>query len=116
MYVASSLLDRNREVDDLIEKADCFAGIFPEHKYEIDKILQEKKHICGITGDGVKNAPALKKADSAIAVSVATHSTLDVKFMIEDLGHLKPTIFCVVSRVLDRIYSVKVTLFCTHKL
>ncbi|CAD6342429.1 unnamed protein product, partial [Miscanthus lutarioriparius] len=38
-------------VDDLIEKADGFAGVFPEHKYEIVKKLQEMKHICGMTGD-----------------------------------------------------------------
>jgi len=34
-------------VDELIEKADGFAGVFPEHKYEIVRQLQERKHICG---------------------------------------------------------------------
>ncbi|GER29285.1 H(+)-ATPase 11 [Striga asiatica] len=50
-------------IDELIEKADGFAGVFPEHKYEIVKRLEARKHICGMTGDGVKDAPALKKAD-----------------------------------------------------
>jgi hypothetical protein len=37
-------------VDKLIEKANRFAGVFPEHKYEIVWRLQERKHTCGMTG------------------------------------------------------------------
>ncbi|KAE8660277.1 Plasma membrane ATPase 4 [Hibiscus syriacus] len=59
-------------VEELIEKADGFAGVFPEHKYEIVKKLQEIKHICGMIGDGVKDAPTLKKADIEIAEADAT--------------------------------------------
>jgi H+-transporting ATPase len=59
-------------IDELIEKADGFAGVFPEHKYETVTRLQDKKHIVGITGDGVNDAPALKKADIGIAVADAT--------------------------------------------
>nr|CAB3502136.1 unnamed protein product [Digitaria exilis] len=79
MYPSSALLGQNKDeatasipVDELIEKADGFAGVFPEHKYEIVKKLQEMKHICGMTGDGVNDAPALKKADIGIAVADAT--------------------------------------------
>ncbi|KAK6127885.1 hypothetical protein DH2020_038393 [Rehmannia glutinosa] len=79
MYPSSSLLGQHKDetianlpVEELIEKADGFAGVFPEHKYEIVKKLQEQKHICGMTGDGVNDAPALKKADIGIAVADAT--------------------------------------------
>ena len=55
-----------------VEKADGFAEVFPEHKFEIVKILQRGNHITGMTGDGVNDAPALKQADVGIAVSGAT--------------------------------------------
>ena len=55
-----------------IEKADGFAQVFPEDKYNIVDVLQKHGHIVGMTGDGVNDAPALKQADCGIAVSGAT--------------------------------------------
>ena len=72
----ASLGDANRNetasVAQSIEKADGFAQVFPEHKYHIVDVMQKLGHIVGMTGDGVNDAPALKKADCGIAVSGAT--------------------------------------------
>jgi H+-transporting ATPase len=58
--------------DRAIEEVDGFAQVFPEHKFAIVAALQRLGHIVGMTGDGVNDAPALKKADVGTAVSGAT--------------------------------------------
>ncbi|KAG4931131.1 hypothetical protein JHK82_048214 [Glycine max] len=103
MYPSSALLGQDKDasisalpVDELIEKADGFAGVFPEHKYEIVKRLQERKHICGMTGDGVNDAPALKKADIGIAVADAT----DAARSASDIVLTEPGLSVIISAVL----------------
>lgn len=82
--------DRDDErLAEQIEQADGFAQVFPEHKYHIVEVLQQRGHITGMTGDGVNDAPALKKADAGIAVSGATdaaRSASDIVLMAPGLS------------------------------
>ncbi|OJZ82194.1 hypothetical protein ASPFODRAFT_143887 [Aspergillus luchuensis CBS 106.47] len=69
---------------DLVEKADGFAEVFPEHKYQVVQMLQDRGHLTAMTGDGVNDAPSLKKADCGIAVEGATEaaqSSSDIVFL-----------------------------------
>ncbi|GAA0165309.1 primary active transporter [Lithospermum erythrorhizon] len=100
MYPSSALLGQNHDesiialpVDELIEKADGFAGVFPEHKYEIVKRLQARKHICGMTGDGVNDAPALKKADIEPGLSVIISAVLTSRAIFQRMKNY--TIYAV---------------------
>jgi H+-transporting ATPase len=68
----------------------------PEHKYEIVKILQEKKHVVGMTGDCVNDAPALKKADIGIAVADST----DAARSASDIVLTEPGLSVIISAVL----------------
>ncbi|GLT58306.1 hypothetical protein SLA2020_312080 [Shorea laevis] len=124
MYPSSSLLGQEKDasiaalpIDELIEKADGFAGVFPEHKYEIVNRLQQRKHICGMTGDGVNDAPALKKADIGIAVADAT----DAARSASDIVLTEPGLSVIISAVLTSraifqrmknytIYAVSITI------
>eukprot|EP00897_Mesotaenium_endlicherianum_P000662 jgi/Mesen1/10597/ME000086S10133 len=124
MYPSSSLLGNHKDpalmgipVDELIEKADGFAGVFPEHKYEIVDKLKKRGHIVGMTGDGVNDAPALKKADIGIAVADATDAARgasDIVLTEPGLGviiHAVLTSRCIFQRMKNyTIYAVSITI------
>ena len=70
--------------DHSIEQADGFAQVFPEHKFHIVETLQNQGHIVGMTGDGVNDAPALKK------------HTLELLFLVRQMRHeLLLILFCL---------------------
>lgn len=89
------------EIIDLIENANGFAQVFPEDKYLIVDKLQKAGHIVGMTGDGVNDAPALRKADAGIAVSGAT----DAARAAADLVLLAPGL----SVIVDAIKGARIT-------
>jgi H+-transporting ATPase len=82
-------------VADSIEKVDGFAQVFPEHKFHIIDVLQQRGHIVGMTGDGVNDAPALKKADCGIAVSGAT----DAARAAADIVLLAPGLSVIIDAI-----------------
>jgi len=63
---------KHGSLDEMIMDADGFAGVFPEHKFEIVKCIQGLGHLCAMTGDGANDAPALSRANVGIAVEGAT--------------------------------------------
>jgi H+-transporting ATPase len=83
------------QLDDAIEQGDGFAQVFPEHKYHIVDVLQRRGHITGMTGDGVNDAPALKKADAGIAVARAT----DAARAAADLVLLTPGLSVIIDAI-----------------
>ena len=83
------------QLADAIERADGFAQVYPEHKYHIVDVLQQRGHIVGMTGDGVNDAPALKKADAGIAVSGAT----DAARAAADIVLLSPGLSVIIKAI-----------------
>ncbi len=78
-----------------ISQSDGFSQVYPEHKFKIVEALQDSKHIVGMTGDGVNDAPALKKADAGIAVSGAT----DAARAAADIVLLSPGLSVIIDAI-----------------
>jgi len=62
----------DNEATELLAGVDGFAEVYPEDKYIVVEELQAAKHVTGMTGDGVNDAPALRQAEVGVAVSTAT--------------------------------------------
>ena len=81
----------------VVESADGFAQVFPEHKVRIVELLQSLGHTVGMTGDGVNDAPALSRAQAGIAVAGAT----DAARAASDIVLLRPGLSTIINAVLE---------------
>jgi len=106
------------DIRDFVEAADGFAEVFPEHKYQVVNLLQERGHLTAMTGDGVNDAPSLKKADCGIAVEGASDAALtaaDVVFLDEGLSTII-TAIKVARQIFHRMkaYIIYRIALCVH--
>ncbi|RUS24528.1 hypothetical protein BC938DRAFT_473443 [Jimgerdemannia flammicorona] len=95
---ANHLVDPNKseeEVTNHCERADGFAQVIPEHKYRVVELLQKKGLLVGMTGDGVNDAPALKKAN----VGIAVHGCTDAARSAADIVLLAPGLATIVDGI-----------------
>ncbi|KND03421.1 plasma-membrane proton-efflux P-type ATPase [Spizellomyces punctatus DAOM BR117] len=86
--LTDSRLDEEALTDRVI-KADGFAHVIPEHKYRVVELMQNRGQLVGMTGDGVNDAPALKKANVGIAVEGCTdaaRSAADIVLLASGLS------------------------------
>ncbi|KAF9400467.1 hypothetical protein BGX21_004243 [Mortierella sp. AD011] len=93
---AGHLVDPNKSDEDITEhciRADGFAQVIPEHKYRVVELLQNRGILVGMTGDGVNDAPALKKAN----VGIAVHGCTDAARSAADIVLLAPGLSTIVD-------------------
>ena len=99
--------------EEQIEQAGGFAQVFPEHKHRIVDALQKRGHIVGMTGDGVNDAPALKKADVGIAVSGATDAARSAADLVLTASGLS-----VIIRAIEEARKIfeRMTSYATYRI
>ena len=95
------------KASELALKADGFAEVYPEDKYKIVESLQRIGLSVAMTGDGVNDAPALKKADVGIAVSNATdaaRAAASIVLLAPGISVIKDLLFTA-RKIFRRMYS-----------
>ncbi|MBN1588728.1 MAG: plasma-membrane proton-efflux P-type ATPase, partial [Pirellulales bacterium] len=100
-------------LNDQIERVDGFAQVYPEHKYHVVDVLQKRGHVVGMTGDGVNDAPALRKAEAGIAVSGAT----DAARAAADIVLLTPGLSVIINALIEsRKIFQRMTNYATYRI
>ncbi|KAI9264010.1 plasma-membrane proton-efflux P-type ATPase [Helicostylum pulchrum] len=105
------------DVDHMVLHADGFAGVYPEHKYEIVERLQNMGLMVAMTGDGVNDAPALSKANVGVAVSDASDAARSAADIVLTAPGLSTIVEAIIGsrRIFQRmrnysIYTCSVTI------
>jgi H+-transporting ATPase len=97
----------------MVIAADGFAQVFPEHKYLIVETLRQSGYACGMTGDGVNDAPALKRAD----VGVAVHGATDAARAAADIVLTEPGLSTIVEgMVIARCIFQRMKTFINYRI
>jgi H+-transporting ATPase len=102
----------SRDFGDICLGTDGFAQVFPEHKYLIVECLRELGYKVGMTGDGVNDAPALKRADVGIAVAGATDAARAAADIVLTEDGLSTIIHGI---VISRCIFVRIRNFITYR-
>jgi H+-transporting ATPase len=105
--------DLGKNYGDLCFNADGFAQVFPEHKYLIVECLRELGFKTGMTGDGVNDAPALKRADVGIAVHGATDAARAAADIILTQPGLSTIVFGI---IIARCVFMRIRNFITYRI
>jgi len=102
-----------RSVDELVRTADGFAEVFPEHKYRIVDVLRNQGLTTGMTGDGVNDAPALKRADIGIAVEGST----DAARSAADIVLTEPGLMTIIDAIIrSRMIFQRMRNYCLYRI
>jgi H+-transporting ATPase len=102
-----------RDYGDMCLSTDGFAQVYPEHKYLIVECLRELGYKVGMTGDGVNDAPALKRADVGIAVSGSTDAARAAADIILTEEGLSTIIHGI---LISRCIFVRIRNFITYRI